>query len=138
MPVNFITYRSGYEYQLAADYSIQTNIRPAKDIITTFVKLNKAGVLTTLEGYAWDGASGIPDTNYNLRASLFHDALYQLMRLKHLDTEKERDNADLLFKEICIKDGVSSVLANWYYIGLREFGEPAADPKNKKKIKRVP
>ncbi|MCH7815284.1 MAG: DUF1353 domain-containing protein [Proteobacteria bacterium] len=135
----FIKYRSGYKYQLASNYSIKTNIKPKKNVPGNFIKLDKAGKLTVMAGYAWDGPSGpVVDTKENLRASLVHDALYQLMRNRHLTAKQHKDKADRLFKKICIQDGVPKVTAQIYYLGLKLGGKPATDPKNKKKVRRAP
>jgi len=48
----FIEYRSGYKYQLASDYSIKTNIKPKKEVDEKFLKLDKKGNVTVVEGYA--------------------------------------------------------------------------------------
>ena len=134
-----IRYRSGYKYQLATRYSIPINIKPKKDIKTEFIKLDTKGKLTIKRGYAWDGPSGpVVDTKENMRASLVHDALYQLMRHEELSTKTCKDKADKIFKNICIKDGVSKKIASAYYYGLKLGGNPAADPKNKKKIHKAP
>ena len=139
MPNPFIEYRSGYKYQLASDYSIKTNIKPKKEVDEKFIKLDKKSNLTVVEGYAWDGPSGpVVDTKENMRASLVHDALYQLMRHKHLKAKELKDKADKLFKKICIEDGVPPVTAKIYYLGLKMGGKPATDPKNKKKVHRAP
>ena len=135
----FIEYRSGYKYQLVSEYSIKTNIKPKKEVDEKFIKLDKKGNLTVVEGYAWDGPSGpVVDTKENMRASLVHDALYQLMRYKHLKAKEHKDKADKLFKKICIEDGVPPVTAKIYYLGLKIGGKPASDPKNKKKVHRAP
>jgi len=135
----FIEYRSGYTYQLASDYSIKTNIKPKKEVDEKFIKLDKKCNLTVVEGYAWDGPSGpVVDTKENMRASLVHDALYQIMRHKHLKAKEHKDKADKLFKKICIEDGVPPVTAKIYYLGLKMGGKPASDPKNKKKVHRAP
>lgn len=73
-----------------------------------------------------------------MRASLIHDALYQLMRYKILTAKDHKDKADKIFKKICIEDGVSRAIAHTYYLGLKVGGKPATDPKNKKKIHQVP
>ncbi len=73
-----------------------------------------------------------------MRASLVHDALYQLMRNEYLATRTYRKVADQLFKEICKEDGVSNLKASAYYKALRKFGKPAAIPQNKKIIHRAP
>ena len=98
-----------------------------------------AGNICIKKGYAWDGPSGpVKDTKKNMRASLVHDALYQLMRNEDLTSRTHRKAADQEFKDICKADGVSNSKASTYYKALRKFGKPAASPKNKKKIVRAP
>ena len=134
-----IRYRSGYKYQLASSYSIPINIKSKKDIKTEFINLDTKGKLAIKRGYAWGGPSGpVVDTEENMRASLVHDAFYQLMRHKKLNAKAYKDKADKIFKKICIKDGVSKKIASAYYYGLRIGGKPAVDPKNKKKIHKAP
>jgi hypothetical protein len=135
----FIRYRSDYKYQLAEGYDVKVLIRPKADIKTDFIDLDIAGNLRVKKGYAWDGPSGpVEDTRENMRASLVHDALYQLMRNKALNTRTHRKTADVEFMLICKADGVPSRRANLWYQGLRRFGKPAASPKRKKKISRAP
>ena len=139
MAKDYIRYRSGYKYQLASDYSIKVSIKPKRSIDSKFIKLDRKGNLTIVGGYAWDGPSGpVVDTKENMRASLVHDALYQLMRQKHLSAKKHKNRADKIFKKICIRDGVSRTKAHIYYLGLKLGGKPATDPKNVKKVKRAP
>ena len=139
MATKRIAYRSGYKYQLARAYTIGTNIKPRKAIVTKFIELSKTGTLTIVDGYAWDGPSGpVIDTKENMRASLVHDALYQLMRNKKLTAKAHKVKADKLFRKICIEDGVPRTTAYIYYLGLRLGGKPATDPKNKKKTHRAP
>ncbi len=139
MTRGYIRYRGDYKYQLASEYRIKINIHPANAIITDFVDLRVDGELIVKNGYAWDGPSGpVLDTKENLRASLVHDALYQLMRLEKLKSRTHRKTADKIFRNICKKDGVPSITANVYYKALRRFGKPATSPENKKKIRRAP
>lgn len=139
MTRGYIRYRGDYKYQLASEYRIKIKILPAEDISTDFVDLNADGELKVKNSYAWDGPSGpVIDTKENLRASLVHDALYQLMRLEKLKSRTYRKTADKIFRNICKKDGVSSITANVYYKALRRFGKPAASPENKKKVRRAP
>ena len=135
----YIRYRGDYKYQLAEGYEIDISIKPKADINTEFIDLSINGRLTVKKGYAWDGPSGpVIDTKENLRASLVHDALYQLMRNNELVTRTHRKAADQIFKDLCKKDCVSNLRASMYYKALRRFGKPAASPENKKKIKRAP
>ena len=88
------------------------------------------GVLAIHAGYAWDGASGpVIDRPSVMRASLIHDALYQLIREGHLSI-KFRDQCDRLFKRLCIEDGTNKFLAHIYYLGLKYAGGPAASPSS--------
>ena len=135
----YIRYRADYKYQLANDYSISISIKPKSNIDTNFISLDVYGKLLVKKGYAWDGPSGpVIDTDENMRASLVHDALYQLMRNEYLVTRTHRKAADQLFKDICKEDGVSNWWASVYYKALRKYGKPAASPQNKKKIHRAP
>ncbi len=135
----YIRYRSDYKYQLAEEYKISISIKPKSDIETEFIDLDTDGNLAVKNGYAWDGPSGpVKDTDENLRASLVHDALYQLMRNDKLKSRTHRKAADQEFKDICKADGVSNFRASVYYKALRKFGKPAASPQNKKVIVRAP
>lgn len=135
----YITYRSDYKYQLADGYVINISIKPKLNIESEFINLDTNGKLNVKKGYAWDGPSGpVKDTKKNMRASLVHDALYQLMRNKKLSSRTHRKAADQEFKDICKADGVSNSKASTYYKALRKFGKPAASPKNKKKVVRAP
>ena len=135
----FIRYRSDYKYQLAESYLLRISIKPKSDIETEFIDLDTGGNLTVKQGYAWDGPSGpVKDTPENMRASLVHDALYQLMRNRELIARTHRKAADQLFKDMCKEDGVSNFTASVYYKALRRYGRPAASPQNKKKIARAP
>ena len=139
MTRGYVRYRSEYKYQLASDYKINVAILPTEGIVTEFIELDTRGELTVKNAYAWDGPSGpVIDTPENMRASLVHDALYQLMRNNELKSRTHRKTADKLFRAICKEDGVSSFKANIWYKGLRKFGKPAASPMNKKKIYRAP
>lgn len=135
----FIRYRSDYKYQLAEGYVVSVSIKPKSDIKTEFIDLDIDGNLTIKKGYSWDGPSGpVKDTKENMRASLVHDALYQLMRNKELSSRTHRKAADQEFKDMCKADGVSNWRASVYYKALRKFGKPAASPEKKKKVRRAP
>ncbi|MBI4191956.1 MAG: DUF1353 domain-containing protein [Betaproteobacteria bacterium] len=134
-----IAYKAGYKYQLKENYVIQIEIRPASDIDTEYLALTNAGTLTVKKGYAWDGPSGPTiDTLNFMRGSLVHDALYQLMRERHIDGDRYRETADRLLQTICKEDGMNSLRAWWVYQGVRFGGGPAADPANDKPLIRAP
>ena len=136
MPVK-IEYRSGYKYQLAEDHihfmSFEFPVVPTH-IKTKYLCLSSVDGCTVLKiqgGYAWDGPSGPTiDTKNFMRGSLVHDALYQLIRLGHLDKNIYRKAADEELYRICRQDGMSKLRANWVYYGLRVGGNSAATKKN--------
>lgn len=137
--MEFIVYKSGYKYQLKEDYVTGIDIKPEAPIITDYIALASDGTLTIKKGYAWDGPSGPTfDTLNFMRGSLVHDALYQLMRERHLDKKKYRDFADRLLQAMCKEDGMSGLRAWWVYQGVRFGGDPAADPANDKPVLRAP
>ena len=53
---------------------------------------------------------------------------YQLMRGRHLDHKVDREYADQLLRDICIRDGMSRFRAWYVYRILRSFGERSARP----------
>lgn len=137
--MNSIYYKNGYKYQLDRKYMLDTKINPTLDIKTDYITLLTNGELVIEKGYAWDGPSGPTiDTKNFMRGSLVHDALYKLMRLKHLDDDLYRESIDQLLRQICKEDGMSLLRAWWVYIGVRGFGASSADPANKKRVTEAP
>ena len=124
-------YREGYKYQLAETIGIQLPFpAPAIDTEHEFITITPSGQLIAEQGYAWDGASGpTVDTKSSMRASLFHDALCQLMRDGLLDREIFSPLADAFFRDICIADGMWKWRANVWYSMLRKFGKAATMPR---------
>jgi hypothetical protein len=136
---NKIYYKDGYKYQLNRDYEVTIEIRPEQSIDTEYIKLSVDGLLWLKEGYAWDGPSGPTiDTKNFMRGSLVHDALYQLIREKHLDKSKYRPLADKTLYEICRQDGMSYARARVVFLGVKWFADPAADPANDRKLIEAP
>ncbi|MDN3652512.1 DUF1353 domain-containing protein [Thalassotalea ponticola] len=136
-----ISYKKGYKYQLTQSYSLTIDILPEQFIESPsgFISLSKQGLLTINNGYAWDGPSGPTiDTQNFMRASLVHDALYQLMREQLLDTQSTRKRADKLLQQLCRQDGMSALRAWLAYSGLRLLGSKAASPLNKKSANNAP
>lgn len=128
-----ITYRSvrHYKYQLLCDFSYPTPILIGHRIAVAndFVVLDGDGRLDVKRGYAWDGPSGPTyDTPDFMRASVVHDALYQLMREQLLDARRWREVADDLLRDICQADGMAPRRAAIIHRALRLFGERAAQP----------
>ena len=120
-------YRKGYKYQLVEKYTAAVSgFLRGTDIRANSHIWIDADRLVMGEGYAWDGPSGpVRDRRKLMRASLVHDALYQLIREGLLPTSA-RDKADRLFQAMCVDDGVSRPVAWAYYKALRVFGRRAA------------
>jgi hypothetical protein len=135
-----IAYRSGYKYPLKFAYSTVIDIKPQQPIQTEFIQLATDGTTLTIKnGYAWDGPSGPTiDTRDFMRGSLVHDALYQLMRERHLDHDTYREAADRILQRMCKEDGMSSIRTWWVYQAVRIWGDPAADPSNDKPVVWAP
>ena len=133
-----IYYAAGYKYWLSATYRVQTDILPDADVVTEYVLLGTTGMLSILEGFAWDGPSGPTfDTPDFMRASLVHDALYLLIRGGHLPATW-RERADNLLRSICLEDGMQHVRAEAVYQGVRIFGDPYAAREKFKPIIEAP
>lgn len=131
MADNCIRYARGYKYQLRRPHVERIEILPAKLIATDWLVLETDGTLTIRAGYAWDGASGPTyDSVSSMRASLVHDALYQLMRERFLDHAVHRRMADAIFYRLCREDGMWGPRAWLWHMAVRTFADPAADPAN--------
>jgi hypothetical protein len=123
-----IKYRKlkGWKYELMEPVKIRVLGLPEIDIEHPYIILS-GGLLIIRQGYAWDGASGVPDNPDNMRASAVHDALYQLMRLGLLD-RKHKNYADKLLRQICIEDGMNAFWADIIFNGVQAFGSGAIKP----------
>lgn len=130
-------YKSGYNYQLVENESFQTSFRPAEEIVTDYITLSKAGLLTVFKGYAWDGVSGpVIDTDKNMHAGLCHDALYQLMRMGLLSWKLWRE-ADAEFAVQMELYGACEI-GTWVCMkGLEIAGGKYAHPDNKVKVEEI-
>lgn len=114
--------RRTYKYTLAAPYCFETKWINAPEINTQHIQLKPNGLLQINSCYSWDGASGpMPDFSSIMRASLIHDALYQLLRAQLLP-KSYRKAADQILLEVCLADGMNAVLAHWVYSCVRLFG----------------
>lgn len=134
---NQIKYTSGYKYQLAEDYSIQTVIT-GYEISVPFICLHMDGLLTIKKGYAWDGASGPTiDTKSSMRGALVHDALYQLMR-SDLIGQHNRKYADAYLRDLCIQDKMFKWRARIWYCIVRKLAMAAANAERDRKIITAP
>lgn len=128
--------RKVHKYVLAQTYNVSVRGMP-RGYVPGYVRI-KDGRITIMVGYAWDGPSGPAiDTKNSMRASLVHDALYQLMRIGAVSLAF-RKRADSLYKQHCIEDGMSRIRAAWQYAALRVFGRRHARPAKDSPILTAP
>lgn len=129
-------YSSGFEYQLREDFFIQTAIRPEVPAKFLFVELNTEGMLFIKKGWAWDGASGPTfDTKSSMVAAMVHDALYGLMK-RELLARKYKTEADKLFYDLLIEDGMWKWRAKLWYEAVKDMGCDAL--RKPEKVKEAP
>ena len=123
-----------WKYQLLKEQTVTVDIEADCHVEGRMVYI-EGGVLTTQSHYAWDGPSGPTiDTKTFMRGSLFHDALYQLMRQGRLD-RIYRKYADQLLRQICLEDGMNKFRAWYVYHAVRIFaGSRVKAPKPKDNI----
>jgi hypothetical protein len=125
---NCIKYSSGYKYHLEEDFEIQTVFRPDKKIVTDYATLDIDGILHIFRSYAWDGPSGPTiDRSSNMRGSLPHDVLYQMIRENYLPLSC-REEADNLLKKCWIEDGMYEWLATVEVAAVKRWGIGSARP----------
>ena len=133
--------KKGYKWQLPEDHAQALSDR-WKDVgvITRdwYVIDGPGRKMILFRGYAWNGASGIPDDKQVVRGSACHDAFYQEMRLGGLDHNQYRNAADLELKEICINAGMWKARAYTIYLGVRVLANFAIDPSQESRVIEVP
>ncbi len=121
----------GFKYQLVKEFAYKTQIT-GHDITTDYIRLDKSGVLKIKKGYCWDGPSGpTRDTPSSMRASLVHDALYQLIRMGKLGVS-DRVAADQALYTLCLVDGMWRWRAWLWYRAVRKVAGWAAEPGTQK------
>ncbi len=131
-------YRSGFKYQLAEREVFYTTVLPIEIIETHFLTLLPIGRLTVEPGYAWDGPSGPTwDTKSSMRGSLYHDAMYQMLRMGWL-VPSQRHAIDDEFGRFLEEDGMWGWRRKLWVREVKKFASSAADPKNLKTIHEAP
>lgn len=140
-----ITYRPfpRYKYQTLKDAFFETGIKPlarhTNGYDSPYLAVDGEGVVTVKAGYAWDGASGPTiDTKDSMRASLAHDALYNLMRDGVLPrSASARKKADEFFHRLLREDGMGLLRSKLWLAGVRVGGRSSASPKANEKFQKV-
>jgi hypothetical protein len=123
------TFGAAAKYRTLRGFEFGTPFRPDRPLEGKLgqVGLDEGGRLRIARAYTWDGASGPTfDTPATMRASLVHDALYQLMRERNLDASVSRAPADELLREIMLVDGARPCRAEAWLWAVRRFAASAA------------
>lgn len=81
------------------------------------------GLLFIRCGYMWDGATGPAlDTTSIIRASMIHDALYQLIGAGKIPKRPWKKYADKELRRVCKEDGMNWFRRQRVYWAVRLFG----------------
>lgn len=129
-PIIFYKKRIKYKYTLHETYQYETGIKGVC-FTNKFIDLNLDGRLIIAKGFAWDGPSGPTiDTRNFMRASLVHDALYQILRespdMEH--RKRFRKKADNVLRTICNDEDMFWFRSTYVYYAVRLFGGSRAKP----------
>ncbi len=107
-------------YELMEDYSIRLTSLDISPVTHRYFYV-KSGVLFIRRGYRWNGISYLVTTKRNIRASLAHDCMYQIIQLGLL-AKNWQSLADGLFNRVMVEDREWE----WYrwvlYTGVSKFG----------------
>jgi hypothetical protein len=106
-----IYFSEGYSYKLLKPYSVKV---PIDENAEGRLLQLKDGVLTIEAGYTWDGVTEGPDHRQDMRASLVHDALYELLRYNHLSKELV-PKINAIYEKIALEDGEGGFRAEFMY-----------------------
>jgi hypothetical protein len=110
-----------YNYRLLRARNCSTGIFLGRTIEHPYFRLDEKGRLTIQPGYEWNGATRAIDTKDFMRASLFHDTLYQMLRMQLIPASC-RKSADKLLYKLLGEDGMSG-FRRWYvYHAVRLLG----------------
>lgn len=112
------------KYRLEEPFVIQLPVKPPhriEDHVDEIV-YDLDGTLHIAAGYTWDGSTGPSfDTPSIMRATIVHDAFYQLMADGFLPLSYRKPSDDL-FQAMCKEDGMNSFRAWYSWLAVRLFG----------------
>jgi len=115
--------KAQWRYVTVSEYIYYTGIGLKHTVGNGFIwLLADNGALVISKSYAWDGPSGPTiDTPDFMRASLVHDAMYQLMREGYISKDY-RKRADDMFFKILRQDKMPWIRAAYSWLAVRLFG----------------
>ena len=94
-----------------------------------WISISKRGMISVKNGYAFDGATGVPDIYCAVKAAVFHDPIYQFAReiaeAWECSVWKVIKWADAVFYEVMKKHSKGyNIIPRIYYAGVWTFGYP--------------
>jgi hypothetical protein len=142
MATDRVAYRKlrDWKYSIATPFETTVKISPPSIIRADldYIALHPDGTLCLKKGYAWNGASGPAiDTTSWMRASLVHDALYQLIRTGRL-APHYRAYADTLMRQMCLADGMFWPRAWYSYLFVAALGGFFIRPEKDRPVLHAP
>lgn len=125
-----------YKFRTLRDFEVASPIQPDEEVGNEYVRLRVDGTLWIRAGYAWDGCIIGSDTPLTARASLVHDAFYQLIREGIIRIRKAPTNdkdvkkqIDCFFMMLMYHDGMFPPRAFLRYYLTKWFGKHAMRPR---------
>lgn len=117
-----IRYKSGYKYQLESNWKwkLQNDITVFTDYENDYYGITTDGWLHAFKGCAWDGATGFPDFDWIMEASLGHDILHWLIA-KGVIPESDNGLIDRELEAIIETRGRPRFLPRWMSRRLMQF-----------------
>ena len=126
-----LVFCDGYDYRVENECWVNTPITDEPWRIMSGGRLlawrDSAGRVYLLPGYSWNGVGGnqwrdiVPDINMMMRASAFHDAGYQAIG-EGGEPSFRREWWDHFFADLCVQDGLPSLLRQTVYEAVHIFG----------------
>jgi len=131
-----VKYRQVQGFRVEVTWEYQTKIAIDRIIKTEWVDLVK-GLLIMKKGFCFEPSGPTIKTKSIMQGCCAHDAIYYLIRNGHLEKHWKEPGDDLM-REIHLIDKVAEIRASYFHWGVTNFGEPAIDPRKRKKILTAP
>jgi len=129
-------YQKVQGFRVAVTWEYQTEIAVDRIIRTEWVDLVK-GLLVMKKGFCFEPSGPTIKSKSIMQGCCAHDAIYYLIRNGLLEPWWKRW-ADNLMRKLHLKDAVHKLRAGYFHWFVTKFGDPAIDPRNRKKIMAAP
>lgn len=135
-------WKKGYKYRCVGDerFILRNPPEPFRDLVQCppFINLyaqdtkaNKYWVMEVLDGYSYDGPSGLTiDTKTSMAGAKLHDAAYELI-LSGMISLEFKPYFDELLGVVCVQSGMWEWRARAWVRAVKRFGLEAATKQRK-------